>query len=52
MVIALASGPKLWNDIPETLKCSEDLTSFKRDIKTYVLSVILMSNCLFIIFNF
>ena len=32
-----ASAPKLWNDIPETIKCSADLTSFKRNLKTYLL---------------
>ena len=32
-----ASAPKLWNDIPETIKCSENLNSFTRNLK----------NCLF-----
>ena len=34
------SAPKLWNDIPETIKCSVDLNAFKRNLKTYLLSVI------------
>jgi len=31
-----ASAPKLWNDIPEAIKCSENLDSFKRNLKTYL----------------
>jgi len=31
-----ASAPKLWNDIPETIKCSENLNSFERNLKTYL----------------
>ena len=31
-----ASAPKLWNDIPETTKCSENLNSSKRNLKTYL----------------
>ena len=27
---------KLWNDIPETIKCSVDLNAFKRNLKTYL----------------
>ena len=36
MVIALfsVSAPKLWNDIPEIIKCSVDLNTFKRNLKT------------------
>ena len=30
------SAPKLWNDIPETIKCSVDLNAFKRNLKTYL----------------
>ena len=30
------SPPKLWNDIPETIKCSVDLNAFKRNLKTYL----------------
>ena len=30
------SAPKLWNDIPETIKCSIDLNTFKRNLKTYL----------------
>ena len=30
------SAPKLWNDIPETIKCSVDLNPFKRNLKTYL----------------
>ena len=30
------SAPKLWNVIPETIKCSVDLNSFKRKLKTYL----------------
>ena len=29
------SAPKLWNDIPEIIKCSGDLNTFKRNLKTY-----------------
>ena len=38
MAIALfsVSAPKLWNDIPETIKCSVDLNAFKRNLKTYL----------------
>ena len=31
-----ASARKLWNDVPETIKCSVDLNSFKRNLKTYL----------------
>ena len=30
------SAPILWNDIPDSTKCSEDLSSFKRNLKTYL----------------
>ena len=40
------AAPTLWNDIPDSIKCSEDLSSFKHNLKTYFLSVILMSSCL------
>ena len=30
------SAPKLWKDIPETIKCSVDLNAFKRNLKTYL----------------
>ena len=30
------SAPKLWNDIPETIKCSVDLKAFKRYLKIYL----------------
>ena len=30
------SAPKLWNDIPETIKCSVDLNAFKCNLKTYL----------------
>ena len=30
------SAHKLWNDIPETIKCSVDLNAFKRNLKTYL----------------
>ena len=30
------SAPKLWNDIPETIKCSVDLNASKRNLKTYL----------------
>ena len=30
------SSPKLWNDIPEAIKCSVDLNAFKRNLKTYL----------------
>ena len=31
------SAPKLWNNIPETIKCSVDLNAFKRNLRTYLL---------------
>ena len=31
------SAPKLWNNIPETIKCSVDLNTFKRNLRTYLL---------------
>ena len=31
------AAPRLWNDIPDNIKCSEDLSSFKRNLKTYLL---------------
>ena len=31
-----ASAPKLWNGVRETIKCSAVLTSFKRNVKTYL----------------
>ena len=30
------SAPKLWNDVPEIIKCSVDLHTFKRYLKTYL----------------
>ena len=45
-------APKLWNDIPETIKCSVDLNAFKCNLKTYLLSVILTNDCFIIIFIF
>ena len=30
------SAPKLWNDIPEIVKCSVDLSTFKRNLRTYL----------------
>ena len=30
------SAPKLWNDIPKTIKCSVDLNAFKCNLKTYL----------------
>ena len=30
------SAPKLWNNLPEHIKCSLDLTSFKSNLKTYL----------------
>ena len=30
------SASKLWNDIPENIKCSADLNAFKRNLKTYL----------------
>ena len=39
------SAPKLWNDIPETIKCSVDLNAIKRNLKTLIfLSVIFMND--------
>ena len=29
------AAARLWNDIPDSIKCSEDLSSFKRNLKTY-----------------
>ena len=29
-------APKLWNDIPEIINCSENLNTFKRNLKTYL----------------
>ena len=33
------SAPKLWNDIPKTIKCSVDLNAFKRNLKTYLFTL-------------
>ena len=30
------SAPKLWNDIPDIIKCAVDLNAFKRNLKTYL----------------
>ena len=30
------AAPRLWNDIPDSIKCNKDLSSFKRDLKTYL----------------
>ena len=30
------SAPKVQNDIPEIIKCSVDLNTFKRNLKTYL----------------
>ena len=47
------SAPKLWNYIPEIIKCSVDLkTLLSVILKLIFLSVILMNDCLNIIFNF
>ena len=46
-----ASAPKLWNDIPETIKCGANRTSFNP--KTYLFKRYFNEKlCLFIIFNF
>ena len=29
-------APKLWNNLPENVKCSPNLTSFKSNLKTYL----------------
>ena len=29
------SGPRIWNDLPYTLRCISDVTSFKKDLKTH-----------------
>ena len=29
-------APKLWNDIPEIIKCCANLKTFKRNLKTYL----------------
>ena len=29
-------APELWNDIPEIIKCSVNLNTFKRNLKTYL----------------
>ena len=48
-----ASAPKLWNDIPETIKCSTDLTFSSVILNLTFLSVISMNNVylLFLTFN-
>ena len=49
MLIALF----LWNDIPEIIKCSVDLNTFKRNLKTYLFKPYFNERlCLIIIFNF
>ena len=30
------SAPKLWNEIPEIIKCSVDLNTFKHNLKAYL----------------
>ena len=35
------AAPRLWNDIPDSINCSEDLSSFERNLKTYLF----LSNC-------
>ena len=32
----LVCTPKLWNNLPEHMKCSLNLTSFKSNLKTYL----------------
>ena len=44
------SAPKLWNDIPETIKCSVDLNAFKRNLKLIFLGVILMNDYVSLLF--
>ena len=47
------SAPKLWNDIPEIVKCSVDLSTFKRNLRTYLFKRYFNERlCLMIIFNF
>ena len=47
------SAPKLWNDIPETIKCSVDLNAFKRNLETYLFKRYFYEwLCLIIIFIF
>ena len=36
MAIVLFLFLFLWNDIPETIKCSVDLNAFNRYLKTYL----------------
>ena len=46
------SAPKLWNDIPETIKCSVDLTLSSVILKLIFLSVILMNDYVWLLFYF
>lgn len=46
-----ASSPKPWIDIPEAIKCNADLTSFKRYLKTYLISMNNYVYLLFLTFN-
>ena len=46
-------APKLWNDIPEIIKCSVNLNTFKRNLKTYLFKRYFNEwLCLISIFNF
>ena len=46
-------APKLWNDVPEIIKCSENLNTFKRNLKTYLFKCYFNEwLCLISIFNF
>ena len=29
-------APRLWNDVPDSIRCSKDISSFKRNLKTYL----------------
>ena len=42
------AAPRLWNDIPDSIKCSEDLSSFERNLKTYLFQCYVMSSCLIV----
>ena len=46
MSIRPVCAPKLWNHLPEHIKCSLSLSSFKSSLKTYLFDVILIhSSC-------
>mgnify|MGYP006963820024 CR=1 FL=1 len=45
-------APKLWNNLPEHIKCSLNLTSFNSNLKTYLFKCYLICSFALVFFEF